>query len=880
MKKDFIIIDGNSLINRAYFALQRPMITKEGIYTQGIYGFMNIINRILIDYNPKYMAVAWDLNKPTFRHLEYTEYKAGRNKMPMELAMQMPLIKEVLDAMNIRNLQLEGYEADDIIGTLARLSEEKSIDTLIITGDRDALQLVDKNTQVLITKKGISEFELYDEEKMKEKYSLTPRQFIDLKGLMGDKSDNIPGIPGVGEVTGINLLKEFGSIDNLLENYESISKEKLREKVKENINNIVMSKKLATINKEIPLNVSIEELTLKEPSKNDLYEIFTKLEFHSMFSKFGLDEGVKTEEKPLNLSKLIEVNENSEIEKLNTMDKGNRVYIKVLSDNSHLKKPEIFFIAINIEDKTYYADTREKAETVLNILINKKAKLYGCDLINDIYPLLYYGLKEFEIGYDISIGEYLINPSKKDYSISKISMDRLGTFFETDKKMTKEIWKENLTKYFALVKAIEEKQLNELEGEKTRDLLFNVELPLVKVLAFIEYEGFAIDKKILFNIGENLQSKIKGTEKKIYSLSGEEFNINSPSQLGVILFEKLELPFGKKTKRGYSTSADILEKISDIHPIVPLVLEYRMLTKLNSTYIVGLTNLIGFDGRIRPHFMQTVASTGRLSCTEPNLQNIPIRTDVGREIRKAFISEVLAGENKSSKEKILIGADYSQIELRVLAHLSHEENLINSFNLGEDIHKMTAAKVLGVDEDKVTPLDRSRAKAVNFGVIYGMSGFGLSEELGITRKAAEKYIKDYFEKYTSVKEYMDREIENCRLNGYTETIFGRKRYVPEIKASNFMVRQGAERLAMNTPIQGSAADIIKIAMLRVFETLRKEAPEAKLILQIHDELIIECDKKEELKVKEILKDSMINAADLEVKLDVNIESGHSWFELK
>lgn len=884
MDKKIVIIDGNSLINRAYYAVQRPMITREGIYTQGIYGFINMLNKIEGDYEPEYLTVAFDLKAPTFRHLEYEEYKAGRKAMPPELVMQMPLVKDVLSAMNIKILEMEGYEADDIIGTVAKAAEEQGIEPLIITGDKDALQLVTEKTKVIITKRGITDFEIYDPGKMEERYGLTPSQFIDLKGLMGDSSDNIPGIPGVGEKTGIKLLEQFGSIENLLTHTEDISSAKLRLKVEENAQLAVMSKRLATINTNVPIEFSMDELTLEEPDYESLIEIYTKLEFNSFLKKLKVPAKAETSQfTEMDVTKEILENREEVSEKLAKL--RGEIYLKVFGNMSHTELPYIEGVFLMDDASAYYIDAvKIPPENIAEILNKFDFHLIGHEIKDDIYCLMSRGLENFNILFDTAIAEYVLEPGKSSYSLKNIVLEKLHCDIDTAQDISEggqldffnDNRKEQLdsgVKLGSAVKALKEGQLARLEKEGLIKVFEEAELPLIEVMASMEREGVKVNGRFLEEFGADLKSRISQLEEEIYSQAGCEFNINSPLQLGNVLFETLGLPpLGKKTKRGYSTSADVLEKIKDKHPIVNSVLVYRNLTKLNSTYVEGMKPLICQDGKIRAHFQQTVTATGRISCTEPNLQNIPIRQELGRTLRKAFTAD--------DEEHVLIGADYSQIELRVLAHLSGDDDLIKAFNNGEDIHRATASRVLGVPFDKVTPQERSRAKAVNFGVIYGMSGFGLSEELNISRKEAEKYIQEYFLKHGKVKEYMDRQISMCREKGYSETILGRKRPIHEINATSYMIRQLGERLAMNSPIQGSAADIIKLAMIKVYRKLKESFPDTKLLLQVHDELILCAPKKDKEAVKALLKENMEDAISLSVKLVADVNEGYSWYDLK
>ena len=885
MGEKIVIIDGNSLINRAYYAMQRPMITREGIYTQGIYGFLNMLGKIRDDYAPEYLTVAFDLKAPTFRHLEYKDYKAGRKPMPPELAMQMPVLKDVLGAMNIPILELEGFEADDIIGTVARLGEEKGLEPLIVTGDKDALQLATDVTKVLITKKGVTDFELFDHDKMIERYNLTPVQFIDLKGLMGDSSDNIPGIPGVGEKTGIKLLEQFGSIENMLANTEQIERESLRNKVEENAQLAIMSKQLATINRFVPIEFEFESLREEEPDYDRLIELYQKLEFNSFLKKLKMPAGEteKTENAvPLQVEKAI-IRDPEELDALTALT-GKEVFIKVFGDYGHVRKPEMQGIFLMDEKRAFCVDCLQiSPEEAVQTVNHLNLSLSGHDIKDDVFSLMSYGMTDFDISFDTAIAEYVLDVSRSKYDLKTLALEKLHQDIPDQNEFVAgsgqiDMFSDNTAAYLdygvllgSITMAVRRCQETEIEEKSLAKVLYDVELPLVEVLASMEVSGVRADKKFIDEFGLQLKEKIQLLELQIYDLAGTQFNINSPVQLGEILFEKLQLPSGKKTKRGYSTSADILEKIKDKHPIVPAVLEYRNLSKLNSTYVEGLKPLIASDGRIHAHFQQTVTATGRISCTEPNLQNIPIRQELGRKLRNAFEAE---------EGYTLVGADYSQIELRVLAHLSQDESLIDAFNNGEDIHRMTASRVLGIPADQITVADRSRAKAVNFGVIYGMSGFGLSEELNITRKEAEDYIKEYFKKHEKVKAYMDRQIAGAKETGYSETILGRKRAIHEITASAYMVRQLGERLAMNSPIQGSAADIIKLAMLKVYRELKEKHPAARLILQVHDELIIEVPDSELEEVKELLVRNMESAMNLSVKLAVETNTGHTWYDLK
>ncbi len=881
MNGRIVIIDGNSLINRAYYAMRNPMITSKGVYTQGVYGFLNMLNKIKYDYSPEYIAVAWDKKAPTFRHKEYKEYKAGRKKMPPELAMQIPLTKEIMDAMNIANLEIEGFEADDIIGTVARSAEEQGLKPLIITGDKDALQLATQNAQILLTRKGISEFDLYDEDKMKEVYGMTPEQFIDLKGLMGDKSDNIPGVPGVGEKTGKALIAQFGSIQNMLVNIDEIKNEKLQKKIEENAQLALMSKKLATINTRVPIDFDVSSFKSVEADEKRLIDIYAELEFNSFLKKMHVSKNDK-DEVQLEPQTTVLLNSIGDLAKLESIDNGDDIVIKIISDFSHLNKPTVSACSILHKGVFYFASkSDELIKNLFDLIETKSLKISGHDLVETCYVVKCLGLDDLNLSFDTALAQYIIDPSRSNYTLKTLMLEhfhmeiesdddkqmQISMFTDEDERNLKECKRACMAVYH--LKKHLETMINDSDF---KSLYYDIELPLIAVLADMESVGFKVDQNRLNSFSEELSIQINEITKLIYDDAGMEFNINSPAQLSEVLFKKLELPPVKKTKTGYSTNAEVLNKLSKKHSIINKVLEYRNLSKLKSTYVDGLYPLIGSDNSIRTHFNQTVTATGRISCTAPNLQNIPIRSENGRLIRKAFIPR--------TQDNVLIGADYSQIELRVLAHLSGDNNLINAFKNNADIHRMTASRVFDVEYDKVTDLERSRAKAVNFGVIYGMSSFGLSEELHISLKNAESYINDYFNKHPKVKAYMDEQVELCRKNGYTQTITGRRRYIHEINASNKMMRNAGERLAMNTPIQGSAADIIKKAMIEVYNKLRSGRFKSKLILQVHDELIVDVPKNELEEVSKLLVKSMESAMSLKVELESELHQGSSWYELK
>ncbi|MDR0851890.1 MAG: DNA polymerase I [Clostridiales Family XIII bacterium] len=926
-----VIIDGNSLINRAYYAIQRPMITSEGIYTQGIYGFLTMLNKIVTDHVPDYICVTFDRKAPTFRHEEYAEYKAGRKGMPLELAMQLPYLKDILAAMNIEMFETDGFEADDLIGTLAAQGEAAGLEPLIISGDRDTLQLVTKKTKVLFTKKGISEFDLFDEDEFKEKYGFPPLQFIDYKGLMGDNSDNIPGLPGVGEKTASKLILEYGTIENLIEKSDTISNQKLREKVEENAQLALMSKRLATIVTNAPIEIDLEKMRYGVADAAKLAPIYRKLEFKSFLKKlempdvagdpkgspdgsgsFGTqdflsaaDELSAYEDAPAFCTPAFEtvvVSSVDQIEEIKVaLQDEPYAVIKGFGDNNHRDTPIVYGINIMTTKCHYYiscdSDSKLFVET-LRIVGDSNIPLIAHNFQTDVYmyrrilktlpadvqnTVLYAGY-EPNILFDTAVAQYLVDPNGSNESIhalcaSYFSVDipDESTFFQgvqTDlfadtAQRESEYGRKWCCAVLSLKNAIEPK----ISAMELAELLKKIELPLIEPLADMESEGIKLDKEVLLAVGNILNEGIEALEKDIYEMSGQTFNINSPQQLGNVLFEGMGLPHGKMTQRGYSTSADTLEKLRDENPIIDKILKYRTYAKLNGTYVDGLIPLIGTDGKIHAHFQQTIAATGRLSCTEPNMQNIPIRQEPGREIRRAFIPD--------NDEYVLLGADYSQIELRILAHFSGDPMLTEDFRLGADIHTRTAARVFGVlDEKDVTPQQRSNAKAVNFGIIYGMSSFGLSEDLKITRKEAERYINDYFAEHQAVKAYLNECVARAKTKGYAVTLMGRRRAIPELTASNYMVRQFGERLAMNTPIQGSAADIIKLAMIGVYKALREKKLSSRVILQVHDELIIHAHKSELEEAQDILKREMENAVKLEVPLVVDLNTGNSWYELK
>ena len=873
-----LIIDGNSIINRAFYGI-RLLSTKDGMYTNGIYGFLNIMLKHTEELCPDYIAVAFDLKAPTFRHKMYSQYKAQRKGMPDELRMQMPVMKEILSAMNITILEKEGYEADDIIGTVSRMCKEKEVECYILTGDKDDLQLATDTTKVLltVTKGGATTTTELDSDDVEDTYGVTPTQFIDVKGLMGDTSDNVPGVKGIGEKTAFEYIKKFKSIEALYDNLDdAIVKPAARQKLIDGKEMAFLSKKLCTIDTNVPLDFDIEDALVKEYDNARLAELYTNLEFQVFLKK--LDTGnssVNFECKPFEEISVLEMEE-----KLSNV-KNDFVY-KLFETEG-----ELTATAFLSEEKVYFVFG--EAQTITGclkpIMEDESVTKVSSDIKGDMVLLNKYGISFKTSYFDLGVAAYIINPLKNSYDISTMALDYLSVNLKDDKevfgtgknqKTLAELSQEDLGAYVSenicAAKLLKD-CLAEIIAEEGQDkLFFEVELPLVWVLASMEINGVLVDKPKLYEFNENLKVSIDILEKEIYALAGEEFNLNSPKQLGVILFEKMGMKPPKKTKTGYSTNAEVLEKLSEEHEIVRKILEYRQLAKLKSTYGDGLLAVIDEKtGRVYSKFNQTVTVTGRISSQEPNLQNIPVRTELGRELRKMFVAK---------EGCVFVDADYSQIELRVLAHISEDEALCNAFNTGVDVHTLTASNVFGVELEEVTDTMRSHAKTVNFGIIYGMGEYSLAKDLGISVKEAREYINNYFDKYRGVDRYMNSIIETTKEKGYVETMFSRRRKITEINSSNFMLRSAAERMTRNTPIQGSAADIIKIAMVSVEKRLREENLKSSLILQIHDELIIEAYEDEADKVVEILTSSMESAAKLSVPLVAEAKCGKSWYDAK
>ena len=832
-----MILDGNSIVNRAFYAI-RLLTNNEGLYTNAIYGFLNILFRYLDEEKPDGLCVAFDLHAPTFRHKQYDLYKAQRKGMPDELRQQMPVLKDVLSAMNIPILEKEGFEADDIIGTVSKMCEENSTECIILTGDKDDLQLASQKTKIklVITRMGKTDTTDFHDTDVFEKYGVTPKEFIDVKGLMGDTSDNIPGVSGIGEKTAFDLISKFKSIDNIYENIDVIDiKPGVRTKLKDGKDMAYLSRSLSEIVRDVPIDGNISDWDIKEYDNVRLKELFLKLNFTSFIKR--LDLAKENDMKP-------------EIK---------------LSDFSKIKSNEKIFYytdgkAAAISDGENTAET--SYENIIPILEDEKTEKIGFDLKADMVRLGSTGREFKNPAFDVMLAAYICDPSKSNYDIDKLG-EEYASFFGDGSVC------DRLAALMLLYNIFGEK-IKERGQEK---LFFEIEMPLTEVLAQMQLKGVAIDKKSLKAFGEKLSGRIEILTSRIYGRAGMEFNINSPKQLGEVLFEKMRLPVIKKTKSGYSTNAEVLEKLKDSDEIIGYILEYRSLTKLKSTYVEGLLAVINpKTGRIHSSFNQTVTVTGRISSTEPNMQNIPVRTELGREMRKMFYAD---GENR-----IFVDADYSQIELRVLAHIADDKNMIEAFISGADIHTITASQVFGVPVNEVTSSMRSSAKAVNFGIVYGISDFSLSQDLKITRKEAKEYKDSYLANFSGVRDYMENIIEQAKKDGYVTTALNRRRDLPELSAGNFITRSFGERVALNTPIQGTAADIIKIAMVRVYNRLKKEVPSADLVLQVHDELIIEADESDEVKVREILKTEMENAVKLKVPLVADVNSGKSWYDVK
>ena len=892
-----VLVDGNSIMNRAFYGIMgsRMLTTKDGTYTNAIYGFLAILFKLLEDVNPKYLVVAFDLKAPTARHKLYEGYKANRKGMPDELAEQMPIIKEILRAMNIDIVEMEGYEADDVLGTLSRYAEKEGLEVIILSGDRDTFQLATDKTTIRIphTKGGKTETDEYNREKIIEKYGLEPKQLIDVKGLQGDSSDNIPGVPGVGEKTALSLIQKYGSIENLydkLEKGEDDLKGKQKEKIEQNKDLAFLSKILGTINLEVPIEDTLEDFRVEEWDKEKVYELFKKLNFKRYIDRFSLSDEGKEEKIKQKKLKIIDKSLDEVIE-LIKKQKQMIIYLNTKQDEKQDKiiKEKISSITVydNLSKEAIFLNFNEEKEVIKlkGILEDKDIKKIGIN-----FTKMYILLKQLDITldgiyYDIAIASYILNPSNNKLELENL-IDRfldidINEFI--DKQDSKQINlfdeipsteqdREKCAEYcraISEIKDITQKKLEEINALK----LFNeIDMPTVEVLSDMQWNGMYVDEKELEEFGQELKEKLEILTKEIYEMAGEEFNINSTKQLGEILFEKMKLPVVKKTKSGYSTDVDVLEKLKKEDPIIEKILDYRQLMKLNSTYIEGLKPYINpKTKRIHSFFHQTITATGRISSTEPNLQNIPTRFELGKRVRKVF---------KPESGKVYLDADYSQIELRVLAHISGDEHMIQAFKEGQDIHKQAASKVFKTPIDEVTKEQRSNAKAVNFGIVYGISDFGLGEQLRISRKLAKQYITEYLEQYSGIRAFMENITEEAKEKGYVETLFHRRRYIPELKSNNYMVRQFGSRAAMNTPIQGTAADIMKIAMIKVYRELKKRNLKSKIVLQVHDEMMLEVLPEEKEEIKSMMKEAMETAASLKVPLIADISEADNWYECK
>lgn len=849
-----MILDGNSIINRTFYGI-RMLNAPDGTPTNAVYGFLTVLRKLLDEENPQSLCVAFDLKAPTFRHLQYENYKAQRKAMPEELAVQLPIMKEVLDELKIKRLELEGYEADDIIGTVSRMCNETGNECVIVTGDKDSFQLITETTRVKHVKSRMGKTETleYTPEVFFEEYGFAPKNIVDLKALMGDASDNIPGVKGIGEKTAMELIKTYGTIEKIYSDISSLDiKDAVKLKLTGGADDAKMSYMLATIETNVPLELSLESCAFSG-SFNGGYEIFKRLGFNSLIEKWGISpESSSFSDSVPSSMPITDVTDAKSLKEL-SINIENKPFIAVLPldvglDGLEICDGETVFVL-------RWANLGEEYNAFMKTLFSQHIRKLSHNVKDFMGQIMSENLDTGGFIFDTALAAYLLDPTESGYELSRIS----SKYLKEEKSGTEAV--------FSLYPVLSER----LKSEGMWDLLENIEMPLCDVLADMEKTGFAVDKKALGDFSQILSVRIDELQKDITELAGEDFNINSPKQLGTILFEKLMLPSGKKTKTGWSTNVDVLEKLRGKHEIIDKILEYRQLTKLKSTYTDGLSKVIGKDGRIHTSFQMTVTATGRLSSTEPNLQNIPVRTELGAELRKMFVA---------SHGNVLVDADYSQIELRLLAHISGDETMRRAFLDGEDIHSVTASQVFNVPLKEVTKLQRSRAKAVNFGIVYGISAFSLAQDIGVYQNEAKTYIETYLEKYSGVREYMKDIVMKAKEDGYVTTLFGRKRPLPELKASNFTIRSFGERVALNTPIQGTAADVIKLAMVHVHERLEREGLKAKLILQVHDELIVECPEREAETVKKLLTEEMESVASYSVPLTADANVGKSWSDAK
>ena len=905
--KKLVLIDGNSIMNRAFYGIMgsKALTTKDGKYTNAIYGFLAILFKLLEDEKPDYLGVSFDLKGPTARHEMYEGYKANRKGMPNELAEQMPIIKDVLRAMNIDIVEKEGYEGDDVIGTLSKYGESKGLEVIILSGDRDTFQLATDNVKIHIprTKAGKTETEIFDRNKVREVYGIEPKQLIEVKGLQGDTSDNIPGVPGIGEKTALSLIQKFETIDNLykmLESGESGLKGKQKENIEQNKELAYLSRTLGEINVNVPIEDTLEELKVEEWDKQKVLELFKELNFKRYIEKFNLlDVGGQKSEVGGQKSDEYSVKDKSVEEVINivTEQKEMVFVINTEKDGNEEKIIKEKIVGIGIYNKeqneAYYIDlNKNNIQDFKSIFENEEISKIGIELSKTYILLRQEGIELKGIKFDIAIAGYILNPTNNKLKLQNLveeyleidinellednkPQQQLNLFEQMNSEQTteqKELDEQKYTLYSYYVNKVKELTTEKLKETNALDLFNNIEMPTVEVLSNMQWNGMYADLEELENFGQTLKEQLETKTKVIYEMAGEEFNINSTKQLGEILFEKMKLPVVKKTKSGYSTDVDVLEKLKSEDPIISEILDYRQLMKLNSTYVEGLKPYINpKTKRIHSFFHQTITATGRISSTEPNLQNIPTRFELGKQVRKIF---------KPEQGKIYIDADYSQIELRVLAHMSEDKHMVQAFKEDQDIHKQAASKVFKTPIEEVTKEQRSNAKAVNFGIVYGISDFGLAEQLGIAKKVAKQYIDEYLTEYEGIKNFMDNMTEKAKETGYVETLFNRRRYIPELKSNNYMVRQFGARAAMNTPIQGTAADIMKIAMINVHKELKTRNLEAKIVLQVHDEMMIEAPIQEAEEVKQIIKEQMESAINLNVPLIAEVSEANTWYDCK
>ena len=860
-----LVLDGNSIFNRAFYGI-KLLTAKDGTFTNAIYGFLTMLHKIKEDTNPDAVAVAFDMRAPTFRHKEYDGYKAQRKGMPPELAQQLPILKELLTLLGYRIVECEGYEADDILGTLARVCTEEGHECVLATGDRDSLQLVNPSVTVRLaaTKFGQPVVTVYDEAKIKEDYGVTPHQLIDIKALQGDSSDNIPGVSGIGAKGAADLIQKYGSIEAIYQNFDQLDlKPAMRKKLEEGKESAFLSYKLGTICLQAPIDTNLEHYHVSEGDVQAAVRLMAKLELFSLIKKWGLDQ-IEVEQEALITEQSLQIQECDDTQSLlqQLQQTGSAYFLVSYRD----KQVETLYF--HLENTICTVNTAKHADFLKAFCESEDIKKYTHD-VKPLYAALYrqnIGLVQVEM--DTMLAGYLLNPSSSNYEIERMATEYGVEQPQMDSRL---IEQDSMVKWAAIYPALYRVIDDKISQNTQHKLLHEIELPLAKVLAQMEELGFAVDKAGIAEYGEIMQNTIDRPQDLVYEEVGYQFNLNSPKQLGEALFIKLGLPAGKKTKTGYSTNAEVLEKLRYEHPVVELILEYRTLAKIKSTYCDGLLKVVEEDGRIHSSFNQTETRTGRISSTEPNLQNIPVRTDVGRELRKFFVAK---------EGCVLVDADYSQIELRVLAHVANDSGMIEAFKENDDIHRNTAAQVFHMPREMVTPLMRSRAKAVNFGIIYGIGAFSLAKNIGVTRKEAEEYIKTYLDHFSGVRNYMTNVVEHAKETGYVETLFGRRRYLPELSSSNFNLRSFGERVAMNMPIQGTAADIIKIAMIRVVHRLEKEGLRARLILQVHDELIVEAPEEEAPLVQQLLTEEMEQAIHLSVPMVAEATIGKTWYDAK